>query len=218
MRVLLVEDDLLFGQALATGMTQAGCTVEWVKDGEAAVEVFETAPYSVLVLDINLPGMSGLKVLKHVRKSAAIPVVIMTARDGVDDRIEGLDLGADDYIVKPFELKELMARLRAVVRRSQGRTQAVFTLGDIELDTASRTVRKSGEWVKLTGREYQILALLMERAGRILSRSDIESHIYRWDDDAESNTVEAAIYTLRKKLGRELINNIRGVGYIINER
>jgi DNA-binding response OmpR family regulator len=216
MRILLVEDDQLLGKALETGMRQSGCTVDWVIDGETALEALETGTFAAIALDINLPGQSGLEVLKALRRGSAVPVVIMTARDGLEDRIEGLDLGADDYIVKPFDLKELLARLRAVVRRSQGRAQALLSKGDVEMDTSARTVKKGGEWVKLTSREYQILALLMERMGRILSKSEIEEQVYSWDGDAESNTIEAAVYTLRKKLGRDLITNIRGVGYIIH--
>jgi len=220
MRVLLVEDDELLGRALKTGLEQAGYTPEWVRDGETALEVLQTNIFSAVALDINLPRMSGLAVLKTLRQTsgptAALPVVIMTARDGVDQRIEGLDLGADDYLVKPFKLIELLARLRAVVRRAQGHTQSVIAHQDVELDMASRTVKKAGKWVKLTAREYQILALLMARTGRIMSKADIEEQVYSWDGDVESNTVEAAIYTIRKKLGRDLITNIRGVGYIIH--
>jgi DNA-binding response OmpR family regulator len=216
MRILLVEDDQLLGKALETGMRQASCTVDWVTDGETALDALEAGTFAAIALDINLPGQTGLQLLKVLRRTSAVPVVIMTARDGLNDRIEGLDLGADDYLVKPFDLKELLARLRAVVRRSQGRAQATLTKGDIEMDTSARTVKKNGEWVKLTSREYQILALLMERMGRILSRSEIEEQVYSWEGDTESNTIEAAIYTLRKKLGRDLITNIRGVGYIIH--
>ncbi len=220
MRVLLVEDDELLGRALKTGLEQAGYTPEWVRDGEMALDVLCTNVFSAVALDLNLPRMSGLDVLKALRQtpgpSAALPVVIMTARDGVDQRIEGLDLGADDYLVKPFKLIELLARLRAVVRRAQGHTQSVITHQDVEMDMASRTVKKAGKWVKLTAREYQILALLMARTGRIMSKADIEEQVYSWDGDVESNTVEAAIYTIRKKLGRDLITNVRGVGYIIH--
>ncbi|ESQ82536.1 hypothetical protein AEAC466_16860 [Asticcacaulis sp. AC466] len=215
MRILLVEDDLLLGQALETGIQQFGYTVDWVTGGESALEALNLVPFSAVALDINLPDLSGFRVLKQLRRTSKVPVVIMTARDALDDRIEGLDLGADDYIVKPFDLKELLARMRAVVRRSHGRAEARLTHRDIELDSNGRTVKKAGEWVRLTGREYQILALLMERTGRILSRSDIETRIYTWDNDTESNTVEAAIYTLRKKLGRDLVTNVRGVGYVI---
>ena len=216
MRILLVEDDELLGRALHTGLTQAGYTPEWVKDGETAIEALASSTFSSVILDINLPGLSGLDVLKNLRKTSDLPVVIMTARDALDARIEGLDLGADDYLVKPFALPELLARLRAVTRRSLGRSQHLIVHGDIELDTAARTVTRGGQWVKLTAREYQILALLMERMGRILSRAEIEEQIYSWDGDVESNTIEAAIYTIRKKLGRELIVTLRGVGYTIN--
>lgn len=216
MRILLVEDDDLLGQALRTGLAQVGYTPDWLRDGETAQDALRANSYTAVILDINLPGMSGLDVLKALRTEADLPVIIMTARDGLDARIEGLDLGGDDYIVKPFALGELLARLRAVCRRSQGRSQALVTHGDIELDTAARSVKKAGMWIKLTAREYQILALLMERTGRIFSRSEIEEQVYSWDGDVESNTIEAAIYTLRKKIGRDLITTIRGVGYVVN--
>lgn len=216
MRVLLVEDDMLLGRALETGLKQGGYTPEWVTDGESALAAARDNAFSALVLDINLPKLSGLEVLKGLRSNSNVPVIIMTARDGLDQRIEGLDLGADDYLVKPFEMAELMARLRAVMRRSQGRAEAKISYLDIELDSAARKVTKGGEWVKMSAREYQVLALLMERAGRILSKSEIEEQIYSWDGDVESNTVEAAVYSIRKKLGREIITTIRGVGYIVN--
>ena len=216
MRLLLVEDDTLLGKALNTGLGQAGYTADWLTDGESASEALKANTYAAVILDINLPGMSGLDLLKDLRRSSDLPVIIMTARDGLDARIEGLDLGADDYIVKPFALSELLARLRAVHRRSQGRAQSVITLGDIEIDTGARTVRKAGEWIRLTAREFQILALLTVRTGRILSKSEIEAQVYSWDGDYESNTIEAAIYTLRKKIGRDLITTVRGVGYVVN--
>ncbi len=216
MRVLLVEDDTMLGKALNTGLVQAGYTCDWLTDGESAGEALRANTYAGVILDVNLPGMSGLDLLKDLRRTSDLPVVIMTARDSLDARIEGLDLGADDYIVKPFALSELLARLRAVHRRSQGRSQTVIALRNLEIDTAARTVRKAGEWVKLTAREFQILELLTTRTGRILSKAEIESHVYSWEGDYESNTIEAAIYTLRKKVGRELITTIRGVGYVVN--
>ncbi len=215
MRILLVEDDALLGRALATGLNQGGYVVDWSENGEAAVEALATGTYAAVALDINLPGQSGLEVLKHLRRTSKLPVVIMTARDALKDRIEGLDLGADDYLVKPFDLTELQARLRAVIRRSEGRADAVIVHGDLELDTAARMVKKAGQWLKLTHREYQILNLLLQRPGRILSRADLESQLYGWDDDIESNTIEAAVYALRKKVGRDLITTIRNVGYVI---
>ncbi|WP_443751018.1 response regulator [Asticcacaulis solisilvae] len=216
MRILLVEDDAMLGDALKTGLQQAGYTVDWLKDGEDGRTALAANPYEAAILDINLPSISGLDLLKSLRTTSDVPVVIMTARDGLDDRIQGLDLGADDYIVKPFALAELLARLRAVHRRSQGRAQTVIRHGDLELDTAGRTLKRSGTWVKLTAREFQILQLLMQRMGRIVSKGDIETQVYSWDGDFESNTVEAAIYSLRKKVGRDLITTIRGVGYVIN--
>lgn len=216
MRILLVEDDQMLGEALLTGLGQAGYLTDWLQDGLEALEACYANAYEAVILDINLPGMSGLEVLRALRRHSDAPVIIMTARDGVADRIEGLDLGADDYVVKPFELGELLARLRAVQRRSHGRAQSVIALRDIELDTAARAVRKNGEWVRMRAREYQVLEVLMQRAGRVVSKSDIESQVYGWDDDFESNTVEATIYALRKKLGKDLIETLRGIGYVIN--
>ena len=216
MRILLVEDDELLGKALETGLKQAGYTPEWVKDGESALHALKLGGFSAIALDINLPKSSGLEVLKSIRPKQSIPVVIMTARDTLEQRIEGLDSGADDYLVKPFEMDELLARLRAIIRRSHGRTNALITFQDIEMDTTARKVKKAGKWVRLSAREYQILALLMERAGRIISKSEIEEQIYSWDGGFESNTIEAGIYTIRKKLGKDLITTIRGVGYMVN--
>lgn len=215
MRILVVEDDDLVGAALKTGLTQAGHVPEWVSDGESALAAIRTDGFDAILLDINLPGLSGLDVLRAVRTQEDLPVIIMTARDALDARIEGLDLGADDYIVKPFALSELMARLRAVGRRSHGRAKPTLHHGAIEIDTAARSVRKSGDLVRLTAREYQVLVLLMERAGRVVGRADIEAGIYGWEAGAESNTIEAAIYTLRRKLGAGLIETVRGAGYTV---
>ncbi|MGN6208312.1 response regulator transcription factor [Asticcacaulis sp.] len=215
MRILVVEDDDLLGTALKAGLAQAGHIPDWVRDGESALAAVRTDGFDAILLDINLPGLSGLDVLRAVRVKADLPVIIMTARDALDARIEGLDLGADDYIVKPFALAELMARLRAVGRRSHGRARPTLRRGDIEIDTAARSVRKSDDLVRLTAREYQVLVLLMERAGRVVGRADIEAGIYGWEAGAESNTIEAAIYTLRRKLGAGLIETVRGVGYTV---
>lgn len=217
MRLLLVEDDVMLGRALETGLRQAEFMVEWVTDGEMALLSLETGQYGVVVLDINLPKMSGLEVLTKMRRMARhTPVLIMTARDGVDHRVEGLDLGADDYLVKPFELKELQARIRAITRRSHGRSQSVIQCGDVEFDSGARIVKKAGQVVKLAAKEYKVLALLMEHAGKLLSKTEIEENIYDLADEIESNTVETAIYALRKKLGKEMITTIRGVGYMVN--
>lgn len=217
MRILLVEDDALLGKALESGLKQAGNMPEWVKNGENALLAIDAGVFDAIVLDINLPKMSGLEVLKVIRVKHAIPIIIMTALDALEERIHGLDLGADDYLVKPFDMAELLARLRAVIRRSQGRANPVIKFLDIEMDTTARKVKKGGEWIRLSAREYQILALLMERSGRILSKSEIEEQIYSWEGEVESNTVEAAVYTIRKKLGKELITTIRGVGYMVNQ-
>lgn len=217
MRLLLVEDDVMLGRALEAGLRQAEFVVEWATDGENAILCLETGMYDLVVLDINLPKISGLEVLKRMRKKAThTPVLIMTARDGVDNRVEGLDLGADDYLVKPFELKELLARVRAITRRSQGRSQSQVLCGDVELDTNARIVKKSGAVVKLAAKEYRVIALLMAHAGKLLSKTEIEESIYDMAEEIESNTVETAIYSLRKKLGKELITTIRGVGYMVN--
>lgn len=217
MRLLLVEDDVMLGRALETGLRQAEFVVDWVTDGEMALLSLETSQYSVVVLDINLPKISGLEVLTKMRRMAQhTPVLIMTARDGVDHRVEGLDLGADDYLVKPFELKELQARIRAITRRSHGRSQSMIQCGDVVFDRSARIVRKDGLVVKLAAKEYKVLALLMEHAGKLLSKTEIEENIYDLADEIESNTVETAIYALRKKLGKEMITTIRGVGYMVN--
>ncbi|MDI7774762.1 response regulator transcription factor [Asticcacaulis sp. EMRT-3] len=216
MRILLVEDDEMLGEALQAGLSQGGYLTDWIKDGPDALLALRTNAYEAVILDINLPGISGFDVLRTLRTSLDLPVIIMTARDGVADRIEGLDLGADDYVVKPFALGELLARLRAVQRRSHGRANPTILFRDIELDTSARAVRKGGNWVKMRAREYQILELLMQRVGRVVSKSEIEQQIYSWNDDFESNTVEATIYTLRKKLGKDLITTLRGIGYVIN--
>ncbi|ESQ83024.1 hypothetical protein AEAC466_14270 [Asticcacaulis sp. AC466] len=215
MRILLVEDDDLLGRALKAGLEQAGHTPEWMTDGETALEALRSSSFDVVALDLNLPRMSGIDVLNKVRQTSKIPIVIMTARDALEQRIEGLDLGADDYLVKPFKLIELLARIRAVVRRAQGLAQSIIVHKDIELDMTAHTVKRAGNWVKLTAREYQILALLITRIGRIMSKSEIEEQVYSWEGEVESNTIEAAIYTIRKKLGKDLITNVRGVGYVV---
>ena len=217
MRLLLVEDDVMLGRALEAGLRQAEFTVEWVTDGESAMLCMETGTYGAVILDVNLPKLSGLEVLTRMRRlEKHTPVLIMTARDGVDHRVEGLDLGADDYLVKPFELKELLARIRAITRRMQGRSQPRLVCGDVEFDSAARIVKKGGSIVKLASKEYKVLALLMQHAGKLLSKSEIEESIYDLSDEIESNTVETAVYALRKKLGKELITTIRGVGYMVN--
>ena len=218
MRLLLVEDNDSIGKGLYAGLNQAGYAVDWVRDGETAQSAFNAEEYDVAVLDLGLPGKSGIEVLDSIRsRENKVPVLILTAKDTVDDRIIGLDHGADDYMVKPFDLDELQARLRAILRRSSGRATPVLTHGDIEMDPASHTVRKAGEIVELTPRAFVMLQTLMENQGRVMSRTRLEESMYSWKDDIESNAVEVHIHQVRKKLGSDLIRTIRGVGYIMDK-
>ena len=213
----MVEDDKLLGNGIYTGLRQEGYAVDWVRDGEAAETACLNEEYDCMVLDIGLPRRSGLEVLEHVRaKGNDTPVLMLTARDTINDRITGLDHGADDYMVKPFDLDELHARVRAVMRRRTGRSSPVLVHGDIELDPSAHTVKKAGELVDLSPKGFAILHSLMENKGRVMSRSRLEESLYSWKDEIESNAVEVHIHHLRKKLGNELIRTIRGVGYTIS--
>jgi two-component system OmpR family response regulator/two-component system response regulator QseB len=215
MRILLVEDDRLLGDGLKAGLTQAGYAVDWLRDGETAVAALSTESFAAMVLDLGLPKRDGLSVLQWLRERRdATPVLILTARDQLEDRVRGLDLGADDYVLKPFDLDEIAARLRALVRRAHGRPQPVLSLGDIELDPAARTVTRAGQPVELTPREFDLLHLLLENAGRVLTRRALEEQLYAWNDAVDSNALEVHIHHLRKKLGNELIRTVRGVGYM----
>ena len=216
MRVLLVEDDELLGNAVRAGLEDAGYTVDWLRDGRLAATALTSEEPDVLVLDIGLPGKDGLTVLNELReRNSTIPVLILTARDTVQDRIAGLDAGADDYLVKPFDLGELTARLRAISRRRAGRATPVIRHGDLEFDPAARTVRVGGEEVVLAARALAILEALLERPGVPLSRERLEQILYGWGEGVESNAVEVHIHHLRKKLGKERIRTIRGLGYMI---
>ena len=216
MRVLVVEDDPMIGRAVVAGLHQQGYAVDWVRDGAEAELALGHAVYDVALLDLGLPRRDGLEVLKGVRRAKNdLPILIITARDAVADRIAGLDSGADDYLVKPFDLDELLARLRALLRRSEGRVETVLKCWNVEIDPAATVVRKSGKQVVMTAKEYRVLKLLMERAGKYVTKSDIEYALYSAENAAESNTTEVAIYSLRKKLGSEFIKSIRGVGYMI---
>ena len=216
MRLLLVEDDKLLGEGIYAGLCQEGYAVDWVRDGEAAESACLREDYDCMVLDIGLPRQSGLDVLDHVRAHGNdTPVLMLTARDTITDRINGLDHGADDYMIKPFDLDELHARIRAVMRRGAGRSSPVLTSGDIELDPVAHTVKKAGELVELTPKCFSILQTLMENKGRVMSRTRLEESLYSWKDEIESNAVEVHIHHLRKKLGSDLIRTIRGVGYIL---
>lgn len=215
MRILLVEDDRLLGDGLQVGLTQAGYAVDWLRDGEAAVAALSTEHFAAVVLDLGLPKRDGLSVLQWLRERRdATPVLILTARDQLEDKVRGLDLGADDYVLKPFDLDEVAARLRALVRRAHGRTQPVLTLGEIEINPAARTVVRGGLAVELTPREFDLLHLLLENAGRVLTRRTLEEQLYTWNDAVDSNALEVHIHHLRRKLGSELIRTVRGVGYM----
>lgn len=216
MRVLVVEDDPLLGDALQAGLRQAGFVPDWLGDGIAAEHALETADYAAMVLDLGLPRRSGLEVLARLRsRDNPLPVLILTARDTVEDRIAGLDKGADDYLVKPFAMGELVARLRALIRRAEGKPQPKIAYGDLELDPAAHTVRLAGAPVDLSAKEFSLLQVLLLNAGRVLSRGQLEQQLYGFDDDTGSNTVEVYIHHLRRKLGRDLIRTVRGVGYLL---
>lgn len=216
MRLLLVEDDNMLGGSLQKALEKHAYGVDWVKDGESALLALESLPFAVVVLDINLPKISGIDVLKTIRaKKNKIPVLMLTAQDTAMQKVEGLDSGADDYLVKPFDLEELLARLRALMRRSEGRAEPTLHCGNVELDVAAKTVRKNGAPIMMTAKEFRILKILMERAGKFVTKSDIEYSLYSAEEAAESNTVEVSIYSLRKKLGADFIQTIRGVGYMV---
>ncbi len=216
MRILVVEDDPLLGDALQAGLKQAGQAVDWVRDGVAALHALDTEPYAAVVLDLGLPRLSGMDVLRRLRSQAnPIPVLILTARDTVEDRIQGLDTGADDYLIKPFDMGELNARLRALVRRASGAPMPVLRAAGIELDPATHRVTWHGEPVELSVREFTVLHALMLHAGRTLSRAQIEEQLYAWGEEIESNVVEVHIHHLRRKLSPDLIRTVRGVGYLL---
>ncbi|OIQ67146.1 transcriptional regulatory protein QseB [mine drainage metagenome] len=216
MRILLVEDDKLLGDGLRAGLRQLGFQVDWVRDGDAAERELRAQPYAAAVLDLGLPFKDGMDVLAAVRRAGVtLPVLVLTARDAVPDRIRGLDVGADDYIVKPVDLDELAARLRALVRRSHGHTQDSLQVEDVVLDPAARMVWRAGQPVALAQREFDLLHALMLGAGRVLSREQLEQQIYGWGQEVESNAIEVHIHHLRSKLGSELIQTVRGVGYAL---
>ena len=217
MRILLAEDDTLLGDGLRAGLRQLGFQVDWVRDGMAAERELRAEPYAAAVLDLGLPQRDGLEVLARIRAAGvALPVLVLTARDAVPDRIRGLDLGADDYIVKPVDLHELAARLRALVRRAHGQPQECLQVQDLVLDPAARSVQRAGRAVALATREFELLQLLMLSAGRVLSRELLEQQLYAWGTEVESNAIEVHIHHLRKKLGPGLIQTVRGVGYLLS--
>lgn len=216
MRVLIVEDDPLLGDALAAGLKQRGFEADWVQDGRDAQAAIRVEPFAAVVLDLGLPGLGGLELLRGERgRGNKVPVLILTARDAVQDRITGLDSGADDYVVKPTDLDELAARLRALVRRSKGEPAPVLRVGQLVLDPAARTVTSDGQAIDLQPREFTLLQELMLNAGRTLSREQLEERMYRWGEEVESNAVEVHVHHLRRKLGADIVKTIRGVGYVM---
>lgn len=216
MRVLLAEDDPMIGASVRQGLRQDGFAVDWVEDGRAAELALAERTHDAIVLDLGLPKRTGLEVLSAMRRGGdARPVLILTARDAVADRIAGLDAGADDYVIKPFDLNELAARLRALVRRGAGRAAAVLAHGEVELNPATREARLRGEPLALSPREFALLEALLTRPGAILSRAQLEDKLYSWSDSVESNAVEVHIHVLRKKLGADFIRNVRGVGWMV---
>lgn len=215
MRILLVEDDELLGDGIRVGLAQYGYTVDWLKDGQSALQALLSENFDIVILDLGLPKRSGLEVLKIIRsKNIATPVVILTARDGVEDEVKGLDTGADAYLVKPFDLDSLCAHIRAVQRRSSARVESTINYGDIVIDPASHMVTQAGELVNLSRREFALLQMLLENSGRVLSREHLTQSLYGWGDDVDSNALEVHIHNLRKKFGSKVIRTIRGVGYM----
>jgi two-component system OmpR family response regulator len=218
MKVLLVEDDPMIGAAIQMALQDAAYAVDWTHDGEAALSALGTQSYDVMLLDVGLPRCSGLEVLRQIRQGQnALPVLLVTARDAVNDRIAGLDLGADDYVVKPFEMGELLARMRAVVRRKAGNASPILSNGVLFLDPSLREVQVEDKTVRLSAREFSLLQALLLRPGAILSREELENRIYGWNEEVESNAVEFLIHSLRKKLGATAIKNIRGMGWMVSK-
>jgi two-component system response regulator QseB len=216
MRILLAEDDPMIGAGIRQGLRQDGFAVDWVRDGNAATLALAENVHDLVVLDLGLPRRDGLEVLQSMRRRGDTrPVLILTARDAVGDRVGGLDAGADDYMVKPFELSELAARVRALLRRGVGRASPVIVHGALELDPATREVRLAGEPVALSARELALLEALLARPGAILSRAQLEEKVYGWKDEIESNAIDVHIHALRRKLGAAAIRNVRGVGWMI---
>jgi two-component system OmpR family response regulator len=216
MRALLAEDDRMIGEAIVNALKDASYAVDWVRDGEAACDALDNHDYDVVLLDLGLPGKDGLAVLRSRRsRGDAAPVLVITARDAIDDRIMGLDAGADDYIVKPFDMGELLARMRAVVRRKAGSPHPILSNGRLSLDPATREASCDGAQVRLTAREFALLQALLVRPGAILSRAELADRLYGLGEEVESNAVEFLIHSLRRKLGADAIRNVRGLGWLV---
>ena len=220
MRILLVEDDLMIGQTIQSALKEASYATDWVCDGQMALDALNTQYYDLILLDLGLPKKDGFEVLRSIRsKNNATPVVILTARDAIEDRILGLDSGADDYVLKPFSLAELFARMRAVIRRKGGVGSPVLSNGQLILDPSNFHVKRDDrESIQLTNREFGLLQALMLRPGAILSRAELEERIYGWGEEVESNAIEFLIFSLRKKLGADAIKNVRGVGWLVSKQ
>jgi two-component system OmpR family response regulator len=217
MRVLLVEDDRMIGEAVVQALKDAAYAVDWVRDGACALDAVETAEYELMILDLGLPKLDGLEVLERMRnRGDTTAVLIVTARDALDDRIKGLDLGADDYLVKPFAVGELLARMRAVVRRQSGQVIPLLTNGALRLDPVTKEAGYGERSCRLSAREFALLQALLIRPGAILSRQELETRIYGWNEEVESNAVEFLIHSVRKKLGSEVIRNVRGMGWMVD--
>ena len=216
MRILLLEDDVLLGDGIQKGLNHLGFTVDWLQDGRQGENALTSEEYAAVILDIGLPQQDGLVLLKSVRaKGLHTPVLILTARDGKLDKLKGFNLGADDYVIKPVDVEELAARLRALIRRSRGRACSRIRVGKVEIDPETHQTWCAGNSVELSAKEFTVLELLLQNAGRILTRAQLEQSLYGWSDGADSNTIEVFIHHLRKKLGSDFIQTLRGIGYTI---
>ena len=216
MRVLLAEDDMMIGDVFSEALMDEGYIVDWVKDGAQALLALKTEQYDIILLDLGLPKIDGMEVLKTLRAAKIdAPVLILTARDALDDRIQGLDGGADDYVIKPFELGEVLARMRVLIRRQQGKAQNLLQVGNLSLDTAKKRAFLNQQPLDLTAKEYMLLTSFMTNSEKVLSTSDLESQLYGWGMEVESNAVEFLIYSLRKKIGQNTIKNMRGLGWYL---
>ena len=217
MRVLLVEDDEMIGQSLKQALGSNGWSVDWVKDGLLAQSALADGDYACVLLDLGLPKRDGVEVLRKARETGDhTPILVLTARDGIDDRITGLDIGADDYLVKPYELRELLARMRAIIRRRDGAAHSLIGSADLQLDLTTREVIVAGERSQLSAREFALLHALLERPGAILSREQLENRIYGWGEEVSSNAVDVLIHGMRRKLGQDTIRNVRGLGWRVS--
>ncbi|QMV16997.1 response regulator [Vibrio spartinae] len=218
MRLLLVEDDVLLGESMVTALHRHGYTVDWLERGSGVVTALKTEQFTAIILDLMLPDIGGFEVLKAVRRAGySLPIMILTARDEIQDRVKGLDGGADDYLVKPFALEELLARLRVMIRRLSGATDSQVEVGDLVLSLDRQVVLYQGQALKLTNNEFKLLASLMNQAGRVMSKEQLQQSLHGWDEGSSDNAIEVHIHNLRKKVPGNVIKNIRGVGYIIEK-